>query len=373
MTSVLERGTEQADGRLGAVLRAVGRPQPVALGRHGPWVVTTLEHARLVLTDPGAFDFPVDVSRRSLPRGEERDRDAGFVPLPRARTVVAADVLVDELRAAVRSVAEHDAMRLLRRPVARATAAAVLDGAADAGRDAVADAVLAWIDALAPVIAAVRPPGRWSRVRRHEDAARTRLESLLQALDDPEPARTATMLAAGTQVPIAAGAWLLVALAERPALQQRLGSGDLEPSSVVWEVLRLTPPTWVTARVARRAVVLGGERVPEGGVVLVSPLLLGRLAELVPAHEQESGDNRDAFAPDRWQDPHARPGAWLPFGAGPHACPGRSVGLAQLVALTTWAGGVHLELAAPVHLDQSRGIFPRPARLAVTARDEVEG
>ncbi|MEN8706183.1 MAG: cytochrome P450 [Nocardioides marinisabuli] len=375
MTSVLERGTEQADGRLGAVLRAVGRPQPVALGRHGPWVVTTLEHARSVLTDPGAFDFPVDVSRRSLPRGQERDRDAGFVPLPRARTAVAADVLVDELRAAVRSRAgaEHDAMRLLRRPVARATAAAVLDGVADPERDAVADAVLAWIDALAPVIAALRPPGRWSRVRRHEDAARTRLESLLQALDDPEPARTATMLAAGTQVPIAAGAWLLVALAERPALQHRLGTGDLEPSSVVWEVLRLTPPTWVTARVARRAVVLGGERVPEGGVVLVSPLLLGRLAELVPAHEQEAGDTRALFAPDRWQDPHARPGAWLPFGAGPHACPGRSVGLAQLVALTTWAGGVHLELAAPVHLDQSRGIFPRPARLAVTARDEVEG
>lgn len=375
MTSVLEHGTEQAVGRLGAVLRTAGRPTPVALGRHGPWVVTTLEQARSVLTDPTGFDFPVDVSRRSLPREQEPDRDAQFVALPRARAALAAAVLVDQLRAVATPTpsAEHDAMQLLRRPVARSTAAAVLEGAAEADRDAVADAVLAWIDALAPVISAARPPGRWSRPRRREDAARTRLESMLEALGDPEPARTATMLAAGTQVPIAAGAWLLVALAERPELQRRLGTGDLEPSSVVWEVLRLTPPTWVTARVARRAVVIAGERVPEGGVVLVSPLLLGRLVELVPPGDQEAESTRDRFVPERWQDPLARPGAWLPFGAGPHACPGRSVGLAQLVALTTWAGGHALGLAAPVQLDQSRGIFPRPARLTVMVRDEVEG
>lgn len=130
----------------------------------------------------------------------------------------------------------------------------------------------------------------------------------------------------------------------------------------VWETLRLTPPTWVTARITTEAVDLAGTQVPAGRVVLVSPLLLGRLGELVP------GDGIPDFRPDRWAGSTQRPGAWLPFGAGPHACPGRTLGMAQLVHLATWAGQRRLGLSEQVGIDQSRGIAPLPCRFTVAER-----
>jgi hypothetical protein len=374
VTSALEHGTEDTPGRLGAVLRAVGEPRPVALGRRGPWVTTTLAQARSVLTDAGAFGFPVDVSRRSDPVVGTRDssRPEPFATLTRESAAIAGEVLAGELRSSTKSDAsgEYEAMQLLRRPVARATAAATLGAIDDGARNEVADAALDWVDALGPVIAAPAPPHRWSRARRQEDAARKSLEGRIEALGDPAPARTATMLAAGTQVPIAAGAWLLVALAERPELQERLAAGEIEPIWVVWEVLRLTPPTWATARVARRSLDLAGVRIPEGGVVVVSPLLLGRLPNLVPSGDGNPRQQLARLEAERWRDPQVRPGAWLPFGLGASACPGRSVGLAQLVALTKWATSASLHLAATPSTDQTRGIFPRPARIAVV---RVEG
>ena len=124
------------------------------------------------------------------------------------------------------------------------------------------------------------------------------------------------MLAAGIQVPIAAGAWLL-GLARRAPQRS-----TVDPVHAVWETLRLTPPTWITARITTDAGRPRRQRVPAGRVVLVSPLLLGRLAELVPG---DAGRAR-RLRPARWDDDSHRPGAWLPFGAGPHACPGRTLG-----------------------------------------------
>lgn len=378
MTSALEHGTEDTPGRLGAVLRAVGDARPCALGRHGPWVATTLAQARQVLTDPSSYDFPVDVSRRRVRRGELRGRSPHEViaPIRRQHASEAADLLLAELDAVLDEVdgGSCDAMQLLRRPVARSTVRAVLPDLEREARHDVADAVLGWVDSLGPVISGARPPRRWSSDRRAEHHAKARLEGLLNDLGTPAPVRDATVLAAGTQVPIAAGAWVLVALAERPSLQDQLVSGAVEPISVVWEVLRLVPPTWITARVARRDVVLAGVHVPEGGVVLVSPLLLGRLEALVPAGRGQDGrDQRGDLDATRWKGGEVRPGAWLPFGAGPHACPGRSVGLAQLEAITSWAGGRHPRLTGPAQLDQSRGIFPRPAPIAVRGVSEQMG
>jgi hypothetical protein len=228
-------------------------------------------------------------------------------------------------------------------------------------RDLVADLVLDWIDALAPVIAARRPPRRWSRVRRAERAARVALDDALAALPglDGPPQLTATILAAGIQVPIAAGSWLLAWLASHP-------TDGLDPVHVVWETLRLTPPTWITARITTREVDLAGERVPAGAVVLVSPLLLGRLSELVPG--DPSG--LPGFDPGRWEDETQRPGAWLPFGAGPHACPGRHLGMAVLTQLAKWAISHDLSLSERVTVDQSRGIAPLPCRFTISDRRE---
>jgi cytochrome P450 len=257
-------------------------------------------------------------------------------------------------------------MDLLRRPVARATCAAVLAGLADGRRDEVADLVLAWIDALAPVIASPRAPRRWSRTRRHEHRTRIALEdALAEVLDDcaidDGPHVVATMLAAGIQVPIAAGAWLLVHLAAR-------SSEVVDPDAAVWETLRVSPPTWVTARVTTRPVEVSGQSLPRGALVMVSPLLLGRLPDLAP----DSPEDLSVFCPDRWHRDSVRPGAWLPFGAGAHACPGRSLGMGFLRDLAVWAGQQRIALTSSVTIDQSRGILPSPARVEVSLREEVE-
>lgn len=344
-------------GRLGAVLRAVGAPGPVSLGRHGPWLATTYDDAREVLTDLEAFVFPVDVSRHSAPGRHPVTPRLDAEQLRRGLAV-----LDEELPAAVRAWdrGPADAMDVLRDPLARSTVGAVLD-LAPTDRDGVAALVLAWIDALGPVIAATRPPSRWSRTRRAEQRAKDALERGLAALGTPHPERVAVVLAAGIQVPVAAGAWLLVLLAEHPEVADRVRDPGLAPL-VAWETVRLRPPTWVTARLTTREVALSGTRVPEGAVVLVSPLLLGRLAPLVPGPDR-AGAPLDTFDPRRWQRDDVRPGAWLPFGAGPHACPGRNLGLAQLAALARWAAQRRVRLETSAGMDQTRGIFPRPAVL----------
>lgn len=168
------------------------------------------------------------------------------------------------------------------------------------------------------------------------------------------------MLAAGIQVPIAAGAFLLAWLAAHP-------TSDVSPTHAVWETLRLTPPTWITPRITTQDVELDGTLIPARRVVFVSPLLLGRLTALVPGDPAGLSD----FDPDRWRDDSRRPGAWLPFGAGPHACPGRNLGLAQLVHLAEWATSQVMTLSETVTIDQSRGIAPSSCRFTIVPRGET--
>lgn len=361
---------ESATGRLGAVL-AAPRSGVVRLGPSGPWLVTTPDQARRVLTDPLTFDFPGEVSRSddlSASRDESRSGHVVFAPLTPDRVAAGAATFADEWRHAVAGHdrqapgAPYDAMVLLRRPVARATTTAVLAAATPPQRDEVADLVLAWIDSLAPVISARRPPTRWSRARRGEERARLALEEILAQVPGRSgtPAETAVVLAAGIQVPIAAGAWLLAWLGQHP-------DRDVDPVHAVWETLRLTPPTWITARLTTGEVTLDGQRVPARSVVMVSPLLLGRLPELTPGDP----DGLPDFRPGRWRDPSRRPGAWLPFGAGPHACPGRTLGMALLTHLSGWAIVEDISLADPVRIDQSRGLTPAPCRFTRAPRGEA--
>jgi cytochrome P450 len=334
-------------------------------------LATTLAHAKQVLTDPHRFDFPGDVSRSgdlSESRGDTRSGHSVFAPLTPAQVAVGVQTFAREW---AKALSEHDqvaagepydAMLLLRRPVALSTTAAVLTSTDVHQRELVSSRVLDWIDALGPVIAARRPPGRWSRVRRAERDARIALHDALAATPglDGTPSELATLLAAGIQVPIAAGSWLLAWLAEHP-------TSDVDPVHAVWETVRLTPPTWITARVTTEDVEIDGVRVPSGHVVMVSPLFLGRSPELVPGSPDRLAD----FDPGRWRDEARRPGAWLPFGAGPHACPGRNLGMAQLVHLAQWGLAQKMAVSEQVHIDQSRGIAPQPCRFTVAQRREA--
>lgn len=356
---------ESAGGRLGAVLSGP-RTGVVSLGPGG-WLTTSPAQAREVLTNTARFDFPDNVSRTgdlSASRGDTRSGHVMFDPLTAEQVARGLEVFAAEWTAVLEEhdrdtpLDPYDAMVLLRRPASRATCAAVLPTAALDQRDLVADRVLAWIDSLAPIISPARPPRRWSRARRAERAARHAVEDSIAAIPglDVAPQQWAVLLAAGIQVPIAAGAWLLSWAAAHPL-------GDADPAHVAWETLRLTPPTWITARIATEDVELDGHHIAAGSIVMVSPLLLGRLHPLVPG----SDPARDEFRPDRWRDADRRPGAWLPFGAGPHTCPGRTLGMSLLVHLAEWAATRDLVLSEAVGIDQSRGLAPAPCRFTVTA------
>jgi hypothetical protein len=359
---------ESAGGRLGAVLSAP-RGGMVQIGRHGPWLATTPSLVRRVLTDPACFDFPSDVSRSSDlsgSTGESRSGHTIFAPLSPDQVSTGAAVFREEWSVALAhhvgtSGSPYDAMVLLRRPVARSTTAAVLPELTTEQRNTIGDLTLDWIDALGPVIAARRPPPRWSRLRKRETRARRALEDALGEVPDlAPPGQIATMLAAGIQVPIAAGAFLLAWIAQHD-------SEDVDPADAVWETLRLTPPTWITARITTQEVELAGTTILPGRVVFVSPLLLGRSSDLVPG----DAATLPRFDPARWRDQAKRPGAWLPFGAGPHSCPGRSLGMAQLTTLAQWALAHEIILSGEVSIDQSRGIFPAPCRFTLAPRRET--
>jgi hypothetical protein len=355
------------------VLRLAGRTEPVLLGRFGPWVATTRDQAHEVLTDTEHFDFPSDVSRERVDRtrgATAANRSPHLInePLTPDRVAAGREVFVREW-AAAQPTGTFDAMEVLRLPVALSTTTAVLPEATPEEVREIGERTLAWIDALGPVIASRFGATRWSPRRRREHAAKEALEAAL-ANHCADPPVIATMLAAGIQVPVAAGAWLLVELAVDPGIQEAVRADEALVPGVVWETLRLCPPTWITARVTSGEARLDGRELEPGMMVMVSPLLLGRSAQLVPGPEAGQAP-LDAFAPGRWAG-DVRPGAWLPFGAGPHACPGRNLGVAQLTALASWARTCVLGTLRQVAVDQSRGIFPAPATLIASPRTELE-
>jgi hypothetical protein len=357
-------GAEDPDGILGAVLHASGGPTPVQLATGGATLVTTLGDARTVLTNADDFELPFDVSRQRFRRAE-RPRKA-TPPLSPGAVAVGRQIFVSELAATEPSFAGHglDTLAFLRDPVARSTTAALVPEADIATRNQIAALVLAWIDALAPVISAARAPRRCSRVRRTEQRAHRTLIRSLANLGVHDPAGRAATLAAGVQVPIAAGAWCLTQLACRPDLRRRLHDDPDVALPYVWEILRLYPPTWVLPRVSTREYVLGGRPIPAYTPILVSPLALGRLPDLVPG-PASGGSPLEELDPERWSQAEHRPGAWLPFGAGPHACPGRNLGLAQLTHLVSWSSAFELTSAGEPAVDTSRGLSPAPSRIDV--------
>ena len=173
----------------------------------------------------------------------------------------------------------------------------------------------------------------------------TDLLGLLTAAGLPDDAirdELVTMVVAGHETVASALTWTLMLLAEHPDAQQRLrdearAAADWTPMqlrqrlpwtrAVVDESLRLFPPGWVVSRRAAQADSLGGQPVPHGTLVIISPWLLHRNPRYWP-------DPSD-FRPGRFLDEmstQVRP-AYLPFGLGPRLCIGRDFALVELTIL----------------------------------------
>jgi cytochrome P450 len=94
---------------------------------------------------------------------------------------------------------------------------------------------------------------------------------------------------------------------------------------VIEEVLRLYPPTWLTARMSVEDDTLGGYSIPSGALVLLSPYLTHRHPAV--------WDEPERFDPDRFTAARAvaRPAfAYFPFGGGPRRCIGSSFATTEM-------------------------------------------
>ena len=121
-------------------------------------------------------------------------------------------------------------------------------------------------------------------------------------------------------------------LGERP-----LDTADFSQLSytlaVFKETLRLDPPAYAgLAKEALEDRVIGGYLIPKGTLVHPGIGVLHR--------NRDYWDDPNEFRPERWLDVRDRPGcpahAYVPFGSGPHACPGRDfAGMLFVLGLTT--------------------------------------
>ncbi|GAA2996274.1 cytochrome P450 [Streptomyces lactacystinicus] len=188
---------------------------------------------------------------------------------------------------------------------------------------------------------------------RHQGPDETLLSLLLTARDEETgramaPAQVrdeaVSLLLAGTETTATTLAWLFHELARRQDLQDELseevrtvatdGAVSLEDlprlertGHAISETLRLHTPNWILMRRAMEPLQYGGVVLPPGAEVLFSPTALHRSPQLYP--------DPSRFDPDRWRHPagHARPGLFIPFGAGRHKCVGESFAWAEMLVV----------------------------------------
>jgi cytochrome P450 len=239
-----------------------------------------------------------------------------------------------------------------------------------------------WMKLIARIIA--------ERRRIASEAVPHDLFDLLSTACDPESGapfsaeeladQVATMISAGHETTALALFWSLYLVAAAPAVQERIAGEvsalDLGPDNapnvltrlvytraVVQEALRLYPPAFTMARLARAADVAGGIPVPASAVVLISPWVLHRHRQLwvQPDVFEPARFLPDAPPPDRF--------AYLPFGMGPRVCIGAQFALTEAtLVLARLIQAFHIERAndesvTPIAIVTTQPDHPPPFRL----------
>lgn len=134
---------------------------------------------------------------------------------------------------------------------------------------------------------------------------------------------------------------------------------SVEPGWLVRESLRLWPIAWMLTRRAAVTHEILGQRVTPQDEIVVSPYLTHR-------REKHWHDARN-FCPQRWKTSGDRH-AYIPFGAGPHACIAISLTF-QVVEqfLSHLFDAYHLSVIAEQHLPQvSSSLAPPPFHLTLS-------
>src|SRR5271154_5815332 len=347
-----------------AVLR---RRAPVGRASNGWYVVTTMELARTVLTDPALFSNAV--SRRTPPPPEvvaevaairaqgppsvptmlmndppEHTRyrrlvNRAFTPRSLAWMEPLVERVADELAAALPAGETIDFVTAFARPLPIWAISRVL-GLSDARRED----VHRWTDAATANIGAQLDIARWPAVERdllelqlvladeltqRQTAPRDDLLSLLMqaasdvAADDKPltiselVSMTREMMVAGNESTLRLLADIVWQLDKLPEEWQRVRDDPSRADAIVEEAVRLASPSAAVFRQVTRDTTLDGVAVPAGAQLVVSLLSANRDESVFP--------DPDRFLPDR--PPVQR---HIAFGQGVHACIGN--GLARMEA-----------------------------------------
>lgn len=167
-----------------------------------------------------------------------------------------------------------------------------------------------------------------------------------QAGEPPLPDRalrdeSITMILAGHETTAQALTWSWHLLAGHPQAHSRLcrelddvlggrtpGPGDLDAlvytRAVFLETLRLYPPVWALARIARGTYELDGWSLPAGATLIMSQWVMHR--------DRRWFDQPSRFRPERWlTQPQPPAGAFFPFGGGPRICIGERFAITEAV------------------------------------------
>lgn len=148
-----------------------------------------------------------------------------------------------------------------------------------------------------------------------------------------------TLIAATYETCQNASIWTLILLAQHPSVARALceelqdtlagAAPTLEKvaalpllDAVIKESMRLLPPVPLLLRAAERETSLGGQTLPKGAHLVLSPFLTNRDPGLYP--------EPDRFLPRRWTSLHPTPFEYPVFGAGPHGCAGPWFGLSAV-------------------------------------------
>ena len=216
-------------------------------------------------------------------------------------------------------------------------------------------------------------------------AAPNDLATKIMTTQDPETGRgfdaqemvdqVAIFFLAGHETSASAMAWALYLLASHPDAQARVAAeaaslGDTPDfgalsqlgftRDVFREALRLYPPVPMMVRENICPEDMRGRDVAPGAQIVLSPWHLHR-------HER-IWDNPDGFDPGRWQTEAGRVcsrDGYIPFSAGPRACPGAGFAMAEGVLLLAM-------LVRQFRFSVVDGRVPVPvAHLTVRARDGI--
>ena len=374
-----------------AALTLLRERAPVhALAEPGWYVVTTMDLAREVLTDPARFSS--QVSRRTPPPPQVADevaaiRSQGFASVPtlllndppahtRYRRMVqkaltpralawmeplVADV-ADELVKGLPDATAIGFIEAFARPLPVWAISRVL-GLPDDRRDD----VHCWTDAATATIGAQLAPERWPQVerdlldyqltmaseleRRRHEPGDDLLSLLVAGAADPGPGEeplgttelvslTRELMVAGNESSLRLLADIVWQLDARPQEWERVRADPERARGIVEEAVRLASPSAAVFRRVVRDTALGGVSLPAGSTLVVSLLSANRDESVFP--------DGDRFRPGR---PPAQ--RHIAFGQGIHACIGNV--LARMEAR-------HAVSALACHVDRIDVIRDQPLR-----------